>query len=391
MAVWLNLSGANLDIISLINKFSDLFFAFSSKKVYLCAMKHLYSIVLVLAFCLFSACHKSIIDDSKESGADAKDATTAISDEIKATALTISEAQQVSNGTSICVKGYIVAATERSIHNADFTSPFQGSSAIVLARKASDGSDNQFDTHELFPICLTDAPKSIREGFNLESNPQYWNQYVFIEGTKENYLSMAGLKKVKGIETDPNHVDNETADVPDDNNEDEGGDSDTGGGDSDSGTPDDEGDNPDIDDGGSQDSSVLTVAEAKMLSSATHDISIQGYIVAATAYDMPSCVFQEPFDETYNNYIVLADKPFDTTQSASEQFDLVNFSDLLPIQLGAKTKKLWKEMNLVQHPQYHNRLLKVTGTIIFQLGTIGMYEVEDYTLIPRSSAPYNNK
>lgn len=338
-------------------------------------MKHLYSIVLILMTCLLSGCQKSIVDEDKKQGGATGGASTAISNEAKAAALTIAEAQCVDNGISICVKGYIVAATERSIHNVDFTSPFQGSSAIVLARKASNGSDNQFDTNELFPICLTDAPKGIREGFNLEANPQYWNQYAYIEGTKENYLSMAGLKKIKAIEIDPNHV-------GDDPGEDSGkGDSGTTDPEEDDPEPDlpDGGDDqPDIDDGGEPSATALTIAEAKALSSSTHNITVQGYIVAATAYDMPSCIFQEPFDEVYNNYIVLADKPIDTSKAPSEQYDTVNFSDLFPIHLGPKTKKLWKQLNLFQHPQYHNRLLKVTGTIVFQLGTIGLYEVEDY-------------
>ena len=393
------LSGAKLDIISLISKFSDDFFAFYRKKPYLRNMKHVYGIVWLLAFCLLIGCQKSIDEGSDNNGGatNGSAGTTGITGEEKANALTIAQAQRVANGTSICVKGFIVAATERSINNAIFTEPFEGSSAIVLASRQSNGTSNQFEDAGLFPICLTDAAKNIRNFYNLKDNPTYWNQYVYITGTKDEYLSLPGLKKVKAIETDPNHVvtpDEEPdddggtteSDNPDVDPEDDGPGDDSNG--SDPTYPDESGN----DDGGNESTNnVLTVAQAKKLSSPTHNITVQGYIVAATAYDMPSCTFQAPFNEDYNTCIVLADKPFDNNIPPEQQYDLAEskedpeaplYTDLLPIHLGAKNKNTWIDLNLFKNPYLHNKILQIKGTIIRQFKTIGIYQVEDYTITP---------
>lgn len=355
-------------------------------------MKHVYGIVWLLAFCLLIGCQKSIDEGSDNNGGatDGSAGTTGITGEEKANALTIAQARRVANGTSICVKGYIVAATERSINNAKYTAPFEGTSAIVLASRQSNGSDSQFSAEdELFPVCLTDAAKNIRNFYNLKDNPSYWNQYVYVTGTKEDYLSLPGLRKVKAIEIDPNHEvtpeeeaepaeNGEEPTNPNEDPEDDGpGDDGTS---SDPTYPDESGNG----DGDNEPANnVLTVAEAKKLKSPTKNITVQGYIVAATAYDMQSCIFQAPFNEDYNTYIVLADKPFDASKTASQQFDMVGYSDLFPVRLGAKTKALWKKLNLFQNPQHHNKLLKVKGTVIFQLGTMGLDEVDtDYTITP---------
>ena len=64
--------------------------------------------------------------------------------------------------------------------NAEFSAPFTGNTALVLASKKSDGTAEQFTNDELFPISLSDASKGIKDAYNLASNPQYHNQYVYI-------------------------------------------------------------------------------------------------------------------------------------------------------------------------------------------------------------------
>lgn len=353
-------------------------------------MKRLLNMVLLLVFVLLTGCQKSIGDEDNENGNNggtgADGATAVITPEMKASALTIAQAQLLADGTPVCVKGYIVASCERSISNADYTSPFEGTTAIVLADTPSQGTYNQFGTNELFPICLTDAGRGIRANFNLAANPQYWNQYVYIYGTKDGYMSLNGMKKVKAIEVDATHIDdggngNDNGNENGDDNGNEDPDDDGPGDETpDPSNPGDE--NPDMDDGGQQGSSVLMVAEAKNLPSATKNVTVRGYIVAATAYDMMSCSFQTPFNVDYNTCIVLADKPFDANKTPAEQYDLTNYSDLLPVHLGSKTQRLWKELNLYQHPEYQNKLIQLKGSIHFFYGTIGMDEVEtDYTLM----------
>ena len=115
-------------------------------------------------------------------------------------ALTISQAWATAEGTVICVKGYLVASTQRSIQNAVFSEPFEGSTAIVLAEEPIKNSDIVIDYDDLFPVCLTDASKGIRDSYNLVTHPEYWNHIVYIYGTRAEYMSMPGLKNVTAIE-----------------------------------------------------------------------------------------------------------------------------------------------------------------------------------------------
>ena len=63
--------------------------------------------------------------------------------------LTVAEAQEATIGEVICVKGYIVASCTRSMKNADFMEPFEGSTAIILADEPVDLEYFQFESDEL--------------------------------------------------------------------------------------------------------------------------------------------------------------------------------------------------------------------------------------------------
>ena len=82
-----------------------------------------------LLFALFS-CEKEVANEQ-----DADNLSDGITDEIKNGALTVAQAMDVEPGYWITVKGYIVAAAESSIKNADFRRPFAGKTAILLADK----------------------------------------------------------------------------------------------------------------------------------------------------------------------------------------------------------------------------------------------------------------
>ena len=364
------LSGAKLDIISLISKFSDDFFAFYRKKPYLRNMKHVYGILWFLAFCLLTGCQKSIDEGTDDNGSSGN-GDTGITNEAKANALTIAQAQQTANGTSVCIKGYIVAATERSINNVNFTAPFQGTSAIVLASRKSNGSKEQFSNNEIFPICLTDAAKNIRSYFNLQDNPQYWNQFVYITGTKDDYLSLHGLKKVKAIEIDPSHVV-----TPDEEPDDDSGttDPDNPGVDPEDDGPGDEGNTPDPtnpDDTSTDD--VLTIAEA--ITAPEHKtITIQGYVVAAVSGGKNYISFNYPNFDGYRTAIVLADKKFDENTT----FDTTGYTDLYIVYLADSSSKIKNELNLPNHPDNQNRLVRITGKVGFYYGTKLLIKVDSY-------------
>lgn len=343
-------------------------------------MKRLLNMVLLLVFVLLTGCQKSIGDEDNENGNNggtgADGATAVITPEMKASALTIAQAQLLADGTPVCVKGYIVASCERSISNADYTSPFEGTTAIVLADKPSNADDNQFETNELFPICLTDAASGIRTSFNLAANPQYWNQYVYIYGTKDGYMSLNGMKKVKAIEVDATHIDdggngNENGD--DNGNEDPDND---GPGDDipDPSNPGDE--NPDMDDGGQQGSSVLTVAQAKEKKEGDK-IKVQGYIVAALSSSKDYISFDYPEFNGYRTAIVLADNPYTPTNP----FDTDNYSDLFIVYFGDSQARFKKELNLVDNYQNWNKRIQINGTVGFYYGTKLLLVIDDYTLI----------
>jgi len=337
-------------------------------------MKHLYIILLLSLLTTLTSCEKNIAEEGQDSVL-----TAGLTEGDRKNALTVAQAQQVAAGTQICVKGYIVASTQKSMNNTDFFSPFEGSTAIVLADKSS---DNDLYDDDLLPICLTDAGKGIRDAYNLEAHPEYHDKFVYILGTREQYLSTAGLKKVKGIEVDPNHV--VTPDESGDNtNGDEGDNPGTPDTPDNPNTPDNPGtpDTPDTPDNPSTPTSnVLTVAQVKTEAKNLAHVTVKGYIVAATGYDIKKYThFAAPFEE--NGYIVLADQPFDNTKTPEDQYDTQTFKDLLPVNLGTKGKKLQTELNLVTHPQLQNKCIQISGVKTWFLGTYGIDKVESYQWI----------
>ena len=351
-----------------------IFFIFFCFFVCLRTMKRLYNLCFLIVCILFFGCEKSIVPESNNSSGIS---LVGISDNAKQTALSIAEAQQQPTGTPICVKGFIVASTTKSMSNATYSSPFAGSTAIVLASRQSNGTNNQFDKEELFPICLTDASKGIKEAYNLESNPQYYNQYVFISGTRDTYLTLSGLKKVKAIEVDPHHVVTQD-EQPDavkegesiDNPEEEGTE----------GDDDIEGDNEegeDIGEGTGNDDHVMTVAEA-IAAPEQSNMTVKGYIVAAVKGNKENISFDYPGFNNYNTAIVLADKPYDSNKTAEAQFP-TRYQELLIVYLPeSKPAKLKDELNLVSHPDNQNKFIQVTGRKGFALGIKLLLDITDY-------------
>jgi hypothetical protein len=339
-------------------------------------MKRLYNLCFLIVCILFFGCEKSIVPESNNSSGIS---LVGISDNAKQTALSIAEAQQQPTGTPICVKGFIVASTTKSMSNATYSSPFAGSTALVLASRQSNGTNNQFDNEELFPICLTDASKGIKEAYNLESNPQYYNQYVFISGTRDTYLTLSGLKKVKAIEVDPHHVVTQD-EQPDavkegesiDDSEEEGSEEeDVTYGDE------DEEEGEGTDEGTGNDDTVMTVAEA-IAAPEQSNMTVKGYIVAAVKGKKENISFDYPGFNNYNTAIVLADKPYDSNKTAEVQFP-TGYQELLIVYLSdSKPAKLKDELNLVSHPENQNKFIQVTGRKGFALGIKLLLDINDY-------------
>ena len=237
---------------------------------------------LLFSFFLFfalSSCEKEL-SSTQQSVIFQDELTEATKD----TALTVAEALNVEPGYWKVVKGYIVAAAESSIKNADFRTPFAGKTAILLSDEPADGTNEQ-EFINLMPISLSDAAKGISANYNLQDNPNYWNSFVYIRGIRKSYLSAPGIKEVTNFWIDPDHQPDPVVDPDNPDN------------------PDDPG-NPNIDDG--DDSDVLTVAQA--ISAPTEEyIWVKGYIVGTTRQNLGNT----KFDGILENFtaIVLADKP----------------------------------------------------------------------------------
>ena len=235
-----------------------------------------------LLLTLFS-CEKELVNDEH-----AVNSSSELPDDIKSSALTVAEAIDIEPGYWITVKGYIVAAAESSIKNADYRTPFAGKTAILLADEPSDGTDEQL-FNDLMPISLSDAAKGISASFNLQDNPGRWNNFVYIHGIRKQYMSAPGIKEVTNIWIGNPDEQPEPVVDSDDN-------------------PDNP-DNPNVDDG--EDSDVLSVAQA-IDADSEHYIWVKGYIVATAKNNLNN----PKFDGVLENYtaIVLADKPGTTNK-----------------------------------------------------------------------------
>ncbi|MBQ8066552.1 MAG: hypothetical protein IJ200_12975 [Prevotella sp.] len=355
-------------------------------------MKHIFPAILLLVILITAGCEKNITSEGSEAGNTENSAGKTISSDTKNEALTIAEAQQTATGTPICVMGYVIGATRQTINNLCIQAPFEGSTAIVLASQPVTGEGIDLDTDDLFPVCLTDAAKGIRDAYNLEDHPELWNSFVYVYGTRERYMNLPGIKKVQAIETDPNHVPEAQEDTTDDPTEaggEEGGHDDNGqeggsdignGGDSD---PDNGSDDETIGNGNEDEESgkVLSVAEAKQEDS-YKTITVEGYIVGAVMGDMQGNAYYSFESPTFDNNkagIILADKAYDPGTEDGEQFDLAHFSDLLFVALNdCKPTKIKNELNLVSHPENQNKRIRIKGVRKDYLNTKGIKEVTDY-------------
>ena len=240
---------------------------------------------------VFTSCEKEITSEKGEKGL-----STELTDDIKRQAITVEQAIDIDQGYTVIVKGYIVAAAESSIKNADFRKPFAGKTAILISDEKSEASNDQY-FYNLMPISLSGT---LKDRFNLQENPDMWNAFVYIQGLRTNYMNTAGIKEVKNIWLDANHNPNDDNIEPNPNP-----------------NPDDD-DDPTIDDGGNN-GDWLTVAQA-IAAPTEQVIKVVGYGVATTSKSMKNM----KFENIHENFtaIVLAD---DTTTTDTEKLFPVGF------------------------------------------------------------------
>lgn len=106
-------------------------------------------------------------------------------------ALTVGEAmQRAADGSEVVIKGYIVGYTTSSMSNASFSVPGDKANTNMLLSDTPD----EFDELCCLPVELPTTGRNLRGLLNLYDHPEYFNQYITIQGKLTTYFRVVGLK-----------------------------------------------------------------------------------------------------------------------------------------------------------------------------------------------------
>ena len=106
-------------------------------------------------------------------------------------ALTVTEAmQRAADGSEVVIKGYIVGYTTSSMSNASFSVPGDKANTNMLLSDTPD----EFDELCCLPVELPTTGRNLRGQLNLYDHPEYFNQYIAIQGKLTTYFRVVGLK-----------------------------------------------------------------------------------------------------------------------------------------------------------------------------------------------------
>ena len=106
-------------------------------------------------------------------------------------ALTVTEAmQRAADGSEVVIKGYIVGYTTSSMSNASFSIPNDKANTNMLLSDTPD----EFDELCCLPVELPTTGRNLRGLLNLYDHPEYFNQYIAIQGKLTTYFRAVGLK-----------------------------------------------------------------------------------------------------------------------------------------------------------------------------------------------------
>lgn len=106
-------------------------------------------------------------------------------------ALTVGEAmQRAADGSEVVIKGYIVGYTTSSMSNASFSVPGDKANTNMLLSDTPD----EFDELCCLPVELPTTGRNLRDLLNLYDHPEYFNQYIAIQGKLTTYFRVVGLK-----------------------------------------------------------------------------------------------------------------------------------------------------------------------------------------------------
>ena len=106
-------------------------------------------------------------------------------------ALTVAEAmQRAADGSEVVIKGYIVGYTTSSMNYPSFSVPSDKPNTNMLLSDTPD----EFDELCCLPVELPTTGRNLRGLLNLYDHPEYFNQYIAIQGKLTTYFRVVGLK-----------------------------------------------------------------------------------------------------------------------------------------------------------------------------------------------------
>lgn len=152
------------------------------------------SLLPLLSMALAFSCQKielpdGTADDSTQNAAGGgNDASPSLD---TSNALTVTEAiQRAADGSEVVIKGYIVGYTTSSMNYPSFSIPNDKPNTNMLL---SD-TPNEFDELCCLPVELPTTGRNLRGLLNLYDHPEYFNQYIAIQGKLTTYFRVVGLK-----------------------------------------------------------------------------------------------------------------------------------------------------------------------------------------------------
>ncbi len=152
------------------------------------------SLLPLLSMALAFSCQKielpdGTADDSTQNAAGGGNGASPSLD--TSNALTVTEAmQRAADGSEVVIKGYIVGYTTSSMSNASFSVPGDKANTNMLLSDTPDEDDDLF----CLPVELPTTGRNLRGLLNLYDHPEYFNQYIAIQGKLTTYFRVVGLK-----------------------------------------------------------------------------------------------------------------------------------------------------------------------------------------------------
>lgn len=152
------------------------------------------SLLPLLSIALVFSCQKielpdSTTDEDKQSAAGGGNDTSSAPD--MSNALTVGEAMlMAADGSEVVIKGYIAGYVTTSMNYPLFSIPDDKPNTNMLL---SD-NPNEYDETCCLPVELPTTGRNLRGLLNLYDHPEYFNQYIAIQGTLTTYFRVVGLK-----------------------------------------------------------------------------------------------------------------------------------------------------------------------------------------------------